>query len=64
MQNPPISAYLFLGLSILSFAGAVISISNESSIDDIYLGVGLLCGLVSLAIFRKRKQDIEIHFSS
>jgi hypothetical protein len=64
MLNPLISAYLFLVASILSFIAAVISVSNENSMDSIYLGTGLLCGLLSLAMYRKRKRSAAIHFST
>ena len=63
MLSPLINTYLFLAASIISFVASVISVSNESSMDNIFLGVGLLCGLVSLAMFRKRKPEAAIHFS-
>ncbi len=63
MLKKPVSAYLFLAASILLLVAAVISVFNESSMDTIFLGVGLLCGLISKAMFQKHKQAI-IHFST
>jgi hypothetical protein len=65
MQNPLLSPYLFLAVSILLFIAAVINISDVNSMDDLYLATSLICGLVSLAKFRKPKQsDVAIHFST
>jgi len=64
MQKPLISTYLFLVASILSFIVAVISVSNENSMDNIFLGISLICGLISISMFRKHLQAAAIHFST
>jgi hypothetical protein len=64
MLNPIINTYLFLAASVISFIAAVISVSNENSMDNIFLGISLICGLVSIAMFRKHKQAASIHFST
>jgi hypothetical protein len=64
MQKPLISAYLFLVASILSFIVAVISVSNENSMDNIFLGISLICGLISIAKHRNAYQATAIHFST
>ncbi len=55
MLNPLISTYLFLAASISELITAIISVSNESLMDNIYLAIGLFCGLASIAMFRKYK---------
>ncbi len=64
MLNPLITAYLFLAASILSFIAAVINVSNENLMDNIFLGISLICGLITIAMFRKHKQAAAIHFST
>jgi hypothetical membrane protein len=56
MPHSRISAYLFLVVSISALTAAVTSVYFESPADNIYLGIGLFCGVVSLSSFRKRKQ--------
>ena len=56
--------FLLLIVSILAFIGAGFCVFVESPMDSIYVGIALLCGLISLAMYRKRKPDVAIHFST
>jgi hypothetical protein len=59
MLNPLITSLLFLVASISGFIAALISVSNESSMDNVCLVASLICGLVSIAMFRKHKRSSE-----
>ena len=54
------STYLFLVVSISALTAAVTSVYFESPADNIYLGIGLFCGVVSLSRFRTRNQRKRI----
>ncbi len=57
MLNPLITASLFLVASIASFIAAGLSLKTGKSIDNLYLGVGLFCALVSIAMYRKYNRE-------
>ena len=57
MLNPLISTVVFLIASISAFIAAVISVLNESSVDNIYLATSLICGLLCIITFRKHKRE-------